>query len=444
MAVAASVASADEVMKVQLAKLAPDLAFLLNDKGVPMEVQSKIAHSGFTTVRLFALAADGRNDLRAMLADEPFKLTLETEEAQPGDRIKTRVAIAQVVDAWESAVARVSERNKTDAEQRATGVPLTLPGGDHVELRRAYENSYGRVADKEFPADALVERRLQEVEQGDMRAESLVDVASRDEMKEDPTEAVWFQGALKVKRSLTKVPLPADAEALRRRIELLGMTYTVAKMRNPMRAWLGTAGPEIWATHIRHILGDTVYGLRIKSRGHEMKPDWEIVLSYEHEIRKDAMRAVLYDGLDLAAALARARKDMELRERFFVAPGMCSIIATAAFEPGTRSSAASVRSHPYEANASSSGGGGNGGEKSSRKRGSGSKGGGKGGSSGSKGGSKGGHKHDKTPQGNPICFNWNRNKCTESKCTRVHCCTICFGTHRAADHTAANNAEGTK
>ena len=49
------------------------------------------------------------------------------------------MAVAQLTDAWLAANTRVAENNRADAEQRATGVPLTLPGGHHVELRSAYD-----------------------------------------------------------------------------------------------------------------------------------------------------------------------------------------------------------------------------------------------------------------------------------------------------------------
>ena len=408
--------------------ISPDLAYLLTDKGVSTEIQAQLAGTGFSTLRLFALMADERKELRAVLADDPFKLSLDAADLAAGEKIKRRVAVAQLTDAWLAANTRVAENNRADAEQRATGVPLTLPGGHHVELRSAYEAKYTRVTDREYPADALVERRLQEVDQGDLRAESLQDVSSRDDMRDDPQEAVWFHGAFKVKRSLTKIALPSDSEALRRRVKLLGMTFTLARIKNPSRAWLATAVPGIWLGHLDYVLGDTVYGFSIKVRGQDLRPPWEVVLSYEHEIRKEATRGVLYDGLDLATALNMVQKNTEHRERFFVTPCVCVMMANVGGESSSRAgrppaNSSSDRFAPYP-------------ERNSKKAGGKQKGRGKG-----KGGKSKDGWHSVTSENRPICYRYNTaGKSCSGQCGRAHCCQICFGKHPVYEHDVATPA----
>ena len=122
-----------------IARLAPDLAFLLEDKGVARILQGQIASAGFANVPLFALMADDRPGLRDLLKDEPFNLDPAADGAEPGAKVKRRMAVAHITTAWEAAGCRVSERNKADAEKRAPGLPLTLPCGDHVEMRRVFE-----------------------------------------------------------------------------------------------------------------------------------------------------------------------------------------------------------------------------------------------------------------------------------------------------------------
>ena len=51
-----------------------------------------------------------------------------------------------------------------------------------------------------------------------------------------------------------------------------------------------------------------------------MKPDWAIVLSFEHKLRKEAMRLVVNEGYTLANALRAVTKDADLKEAFFTTP----------------------------------------------------------------------------------------------------------------------------
>jgi hypothetical protein len=285
--------------------------------------------------------------------------------------------------------------------------------------------------DKECPAEALIERRLQQIEQGDLRTDSLTETASKDECLEDPTDAVWFQGAMKIKKPMIKVPLPASTEELRKRVKLLGITFAIARMKNPSRAWLVTATPEVWSAHVDHILGDTVHGLRMKGPAvTELRVDWQTVLGYEFELRREATRLIQYDGLDLAAAMLAARSDTELRERCFTGPAMCSLIAQAA-----GGSSGTLRPPPL----ATGNGGGDSGSTAKRQKRAGKNGGNDGGKGGGKGGGKNGGKkgwQKETPEGKPICFRYNlpKGKPCDDRCGRAHCCQICMGSHAAVDH----------
>ena len=81
----AGVAPAAESFTISL-----DLAYLLTDKGVFTEIQAQLAGTGFSTLRLFALVADERNELRTVLADEPFKLSLDAEDLAAGEDQEAR------------------------------------------------------------------------------------------------------------------------------------------------------------------------------------------------------------------------------------------------------------------------------------------------------------------------------------------------------------------
>ena len=407
------------------ASLTNDLAHMLTEKGVSSELMDMLAATGITNSRLFALMADSRKELKEALAEVPFKLDPTAEGLAGPDKIRVRVSVAQLTDAWISANARVNEKTRVEAEQRAVGVPLALPQGEHVDLKLAYEAKYRRTSMKDYPSDAIVERRLTEIDQGDLRAESLQDVASKDEQADDPQDAVWYQGAFKVKRSVTRVGLPKDSEEFRYWVGLLGITYSVARLRHPGHKWLATATPTLFRDHSDYMLGKKVHKLVIKVSGVEHTPPWALVLSYELEVRKAAIEKICYDGLDIAAALDAVYKDNEHRQLYFLTPCMGAIVAAAAADSSSSGKAmpgaSADRPAPYDRPPPSL----------SRRQQKALKGKGRGKDKNSKGKEgKGGEWHSRTADDKPICFRYNTlGRSCNGKCNMVHCCQRCLGKH---------------
>ena len=110
-----------------ISNISNDLAHLLTEKGIDSAIQAKFGDLKITTLRLFALIAETRTELKALLQDVPFELNPNGAGVLPADRIKHRVIVAQITDAWLEAPARINELTKVDAERRAVGVPLAQP-----------------------------------------------------------------------------------------------------------------------------------------------------------------------------------------------------------------------------------------------------------------------------------------------------------------------------
>ena len=72
---------------------------------------------------------------------------------------------------------------------------------------------------------------------------------------------------------------------------------------------------------VRYIWGDRVNLLEVPSpwspQNTTIKPPWNIVLAFEHKLRREAMKKVNHDGETLAAALEAATKDSDLKESYF-------------------------------------------------------------------------------------------------------------------------------
>ena len=111
-----------------------------------------------------------------------------------------------------------------------------------MALRMRYEAEFGRVSDKRYPCDALVEKRFEEVDEGEVRADPLTEAVSRDELQEDPVGAVVDRdGAIRLRKAPKSVPMPRNSEELRVKVRLLGITFTLARYKHAQRPWLGGA-----------------------------------------------------------------------------------------------------------------------------------------------------------------------------------------------------------
>jgi hypothetical protein len=430
MAVAPGINSEAEQLAA-VALLNADLAGLLAAKEVPRVVQAKLALKRVKSMSMLAVLQDTRAGMRVFCKD-----SLGLDEAANPDAV---IDIATVVDAWEAAKLRVERRNALEAEASVSAEPKAVPKTEHMELRSKFEKVYMVIEDKEAPAYSSVEDLFEQVDQGEFRFMSLNEFASREDADQEKWGQLSFNnntGIVKVKKGAVDNPLPAGSELLRRRLKLVGHHWLYCKLRYPLRRNLQDIDAQTFIKLADYLLGELVSGFGAKDeKGNVVsKPTWDLILSYEFQIRKEATRRVNAGAL-MGAALAQAMVDISVKERYFTTPvAICSISASGGQRERSRT--------PSRRTSSGSGRGRGGGGGFKGGKGGGKGGGVKGGKKGGKGGGfKGGGKAvaATTPDGRQICFAWNNpyEKC-KGGCDRVHCCRICFEeTHPMHMHDAA-------
>jgi hypothetical protein len=96
-----------------------------------------------------------------------------------------------------------------------------------------------------------------------------------------------------------------------------------ARRRFPNRPWLQDLTPSVFNDHVDFILGKHVAGL--ESKGVDgitlYRPQWDLILAYEYQIRKQAYKWVATMKSDsLGAALAHAQEDLTVRNLYFLTP----------------------------------------------------------------------------------------------------------------------------
>jgi hypothetical protein len=404
------------------------LKFLLEEKGVPDAVQDLIARAGTLTMALFALIEDTRAGLRTMMKDE-WGMDPATDPAH-------RVSQATVIDAWETACIRLVKEREETAKAHATRLPRQMTGTELLAMRRAFENRHRVLEDDHAPSDSLVERRIEEIEQGEYKAEPLTMITTKgdDDVQQLGAE-VERSGIIKVTRGTKDIPMPEGSEALRKRLMVWGIAWIYAALRHVSRTQLRSMHPDVVHEYSDFLLGDSIYGLVAKDSDDNVisRPSWKQLLHYEFEIRKKVAK-LMNQGMGLVDALRQSVVDPTLKERHFVTPvAISSMSMRQPRESVARDSSRSSRVEKVHSNGNFNKKKGNGGS-----GGGGGKNRGKGGGKGKKGVPPNWKTH--TPDKRPICFAYNSiyDKCDKSKCGFVHCCRICFGNHPAHAHQDKN------
>ena len=414
MAAAAIAAMNDAEVQKLLDGAGSDLKFAFAKEKVEDSIQAMFYWAGITNIRQFSMLASDPEDLRETLK-ESFGLDKAAGLAE-------RVKISKILVVWDACRTRSKKEAEMAGEAECRHQPKALGGTDYSAMRAAFEAKWWPLGDKEIPAKSYLERRLEQVEQEEPRAEPLTEVIHREEEDPDILKTVWDgSGALRVTKAAARVELPKNPEELRARVTLLGVAWMMIGYAHTNRAWLQGITPQLWQDYLKYLLGEFVWGLVGRdAQGHTVAtPSWLQVLAYEHAVRKHAWKLVALAGRRFSDALQEAWKDPVVKERNFTTP-----LALSALAPGAGLGSGGGRragsGTDLGAGSSRKDTNGNAGNKTKKK-------------GGKKGKGKGGGMDVKsnTPAGKPICFRYNRQGgCSMgNKCKFEHVCGACFGRH---------------
>ncbi|CAE7884664.1 HCBT2, partial [Symbiodinium necroappetens] len=247
-----------------------------------------------------------------------------------------------------------------------------------------------------------IEKKLHELETGELRAEPLTEVISRDEVDPDVLLPRWNARG-------SRTTAPSGPEQLRLRLTVLQNALIMIKLKHPGRAELADVTFAVFERYKDYLLGDYCYGLRSSEESGSLIPPWPPILSYEHAIRKHAYKLMATDGRSFGDALAKAYKEATVKERHFTTP-----LALHAKRPNP--SVPPPPLNPYQRDP---------------KKGKGKLGKGKD-KQPTKFGTLAGTS-SRTPDGKPICYRFNaKGGCKKGdKCHFAHVCLHCFAKHPA-------------
>ena len=418
------VLTADQQMAA-MEKGSSELKYQLAKEGVTVDTQAKLFHVGAVSLSRFAAFFKDAEELRLVSKDELG--------VDPADGLTSRAELAGLIISWEAASARTKEIAKHFGELDARKQSKPLLGSDYLMMKYAFEQKYYKLDDIDCPARVYLEKRVAEMESGEMRAEMLKTVLNREQDNEENLVPHWDStGAMSLKRTINNIEDPGNPEELRRRINIMVNGLVFIAMQHTNRQELQSIRPDMANTYASYLLGEHVWMLIAKDEeGHTIaSPHWKLVIQYEYAIRKRAYAWMNEEGVPFNEALKRACLDPLTKDRNFTTPLAISA-ATGSKKVeigyGTKRSATDLDKPKYEENSSSKGGG---------------KGKGKGKNKGKKlkggGGGKGGGNLTvpsgcarATPDGRAICYGYNDFgvRCRNPKCSFLHVCGICFQKH---------------
>ena len=113
-----------------------------------------------------------------------------------------------------------------------------------------------------MPSKEYLEKKLQELENGEFRAETLSEVVSKDEIDPDVLVPVFdSKGSLSVKKGSTTVAMPTGPEQLRRRLSVMQNCLMMLALKYVSREEIQDVTKDVFDRYKDYILGDYVWGL---------------------------------------------------------------------------------------------------------------------------------------------------------------------------------------
>ncbi|CAE7417322.1 unnamed protein product [Symbiodinium sp. CCMP2592] len=296
-----------------------DFIFLLEEHGVDLALQYAIGQH-YKSIRTFAAFADDRGAARTAITSD-FGVRAESAA--------DRARMACVITSWEAAKLIREEEAKLRAEAKVLGVQKPLVSSDRAAMRAALETVRGySVPESEEPAPEYLAHKLEQIENGEPTASYLDEVISRKESNSLQLQtSLDNQGRLRVMRQKPKGKLPQNTEELRAKIRLEASTWVMLAAKCRGRAYLQGLQLSHFDRFLEYLLGDKCYSMQVASAApmsssahadrHTLSVPWNILLQYEFELRKWAIKEAHRSSAPLGDKLHEATTNTELKELHF-------------------------------------------------------------------------------------------------------------------------------
>ena len=397
--------------------LTSDLLHIFQECGVPLGLQYRLGQH-FKNVKRFSAYADDRSQVRQALKDD--------HALEPTDQGK-RAAVSSVISAWESCREYSSKENELKTEARVLGTTRPVTQTERQAMRQAFEAAFGTLEDAFEPSEDYLATKMDEVENGEIVASSLMEVSSKKKAKTVGIQtSVDTSGHVRVIKQRGKGFMPQGTEELRTVLRIEGNMWTFLASKYKNRQFFKDMNPQIWQDYTNWLLGERVYLMQIpvpqgkggKMEQQALRPPWVVMLNFEFELRREAVKRAFKESRDLKSTLQEVMECAQLKEQFFTSP--IALQGKGSRNPNWQGGWQYEQPWKWHK--------GDGKPQKGREKGKGK----------DKGKSKRGGKSElasRTPDGRFICFAYSGSGC-KGDCGMVHCCQVrgCLGPHPTWKH----------
>ena len=220
---------------------------------------------------------------------------------------------ARVVTSWKTAKVMSETKLQTDAVARAHGVPVTLLPCDWTSLLTEYKNKHGKhIPDEKLPAQSMFENSAERLADGTLKAEPLSHIVSlfeeeqQDAKRPDPTRHYNSSE-------------PIDEKGLRLKCSIMTNLWLLAQMRQPGRSICADLDRNTFIDFLEVLLDkDTFYFYQEVDGRPMISPSWSFCLSFELELREEAIRLCKEQSFGIQSALWTALRNTEHRMKHWL------------------------------------------------------------------------------------------------------------------------------
>ena len=302
-------------------QLEPAFEHLLRNSSVHESVISTLRVNAITDRDTFVNMFDSEAALKEGASDLGFDLT--------SGGLPHKREFARVVTSWKTAKVMSETKLQTDAVARAHGVPVTLLPCDWTSLVTEFKNKFGKhIPDDKLPAQSMFENFSERLADGTLKAEPLSHVVSlfeeeqQDAKRPDPTRQYNLQLDSKMTITTKRRHLssePTDEKGLRLKYSILTNLWLLAQMRQPGRSIYADFDRNTFIDFLETLLDKDNFNFYKEVDGRPMiSPSWTYCLSYEFELRKEAIRLCKEQSFGIQSALWTTLRNMEHRMKHWL------------------------------------------------------------------------------------------------------------------------------
>ena len=302
-------------------QLEPAFEHLLRNSSVHESVIGTLRVNAITDRDTFVNMFDSEAALKDGASDLGFDLTT--------GGLPHKREFARVVTSWKTVKAMSETKLQTDAVARAHGVPVTLLPCDWTSILTEFKNKFGKhILDDKLPAQSMFENFAERLADGTLKAEplshlvSLFEEEQQDAKKPDPSRQFNLQLDSKLTITTKRRHLssePTDEKGLRLKYSIMTSLWLLAQMRQPGRSIYADFDRNTFINFLETLRDKDNFNFYKEVDGRPMiSPCWPYFLSYELELRKEAIRLCKGQSFGIQSALWTALRNTEHRMKHWL------------------------------------------------------------------------------------------------------------------------------